>query len=353
VSASTASSPSGDLTGAAARRDAGMLLQLLAGRWISQAVCVAANLGVADRLADESKHVDELAREVGASPDALQRLLRALASAGVFREVAPRRWGLSPSAALLRGDVPSSLRGLARFLGTSRHYEAWGALEHSVRTGTQAYRHVHGEEFWEAFADSPQFAEAFNESMTSVAQQFYAAIVSAYDFSAFDTLVDVGGGEGELVLRLLERWPRLRATVFDLPDAAAAAGRRIAARGMQDRARAAGGSFFDAIPGGADAYVLTHVIHNWNDELATKILVNVRGAMRDDSVVLLGEQVIAAGNAPDFAKLLDLEMLVLTDGGRERTAGDFERLLSAAGLELRGVVNTASGAKIVEAVLSR
>ena len=326
------------------------LMDAITAGWLSTAVCVAAKLDIAERLADGPKTPATLAREVGATPDSLARLLRVLAASGIFRELPGGCWDLTPAAALLRRDVPGSLRGLARFCGAAGHYRAWGALEYSVRCGDEAYSHVHDESLWQSLLRDPDLAGDFNEAMTGVSRRFHAGLIAAYDFSQFGTIVDVGGGHGELIFNLLDRYRHVRGVIFDLPAVIEGTKRRIAEHALGDRCSAIAGDFFEAVPERGDAYVLTHVVHDWDDEAAGRILRNVRAAMRADATLILGEHVLAAANLPDFAKLLDLEMLVMTQGGRERTRAEFEGLLRASGFATQRIVDTPSGTKVIEAV---
>ena len=323
------------------------LHQLMAGHWISQAIYVAAKLGIADRLANAPQTVPDVAREVGADPQALHRLMRALASVGLFTEVSPARYGLTPIGYFLRTGVPGSLRALALTV-TELDWQPWGQLLHSVRTGETAFPRVYGASVFEYFAQHPDTARMFNEAMIDYVSQSIRAVVSAYDFAPLRTIVDVGGGHGALMSAILEANPAARGVVFDLPAVVEGAASDVAARGLADRCTCVPGDFFQSVPEGGDAYLLASIVHDWDDRSSVTILKSCRRAMSPRARLLLVEMVIPAGDAPFFGKLLDLEMLVCF-GGRERTEAEYRDLLGAAGFELLRVVSTEAPASVIEA----
>ena len=328
---------------------AAALFQMLSGFWLTQAIHVAATLGVADHLADEPRKVEDLAPQVGADEGALYRLLRALASVGIFTEVESRRFALTPMAECLRSDVPGSVRALARLVGTQAWWQAWGELSHSVRTGKTAFEHVHGAPAFKYLEAHPDLGQMFQDAMTGFVSQTCAAVTAAYDFTTLATVVDVGGGHGALMSSILQASPKTTGIVFDLPHVVEGAKGTLAALGLTPRCECVGGDFFVAVPPGADAYVLTSIIHDWDDERSTVILRNCRNAMSSSGKVLLVEMVIPPGDTPFVGKLLDLEMLAVP-GGRERTADEYRALLSTAGLQLSRIVPTEAPSSIIEAI---
>lgn len=324
------------------------LRAMASGAWVTQMIHVAAELGVADQLTDGERDCAELAAACGADADSLFRLLRGLASLGLFQESAPRRFGLTPLAELLRDDHPQSLRQFARMLG-DEHYLSWNDLLHSVRTGENAFRHGHGLSVFEWYQQNPRRAEIFDGAMTDFSRDETEAMLAAFDFSGITHLVDVGGGRGELLKRVLQANGQLRGTLFDQPQVVAGAAIQPQ---LAERMHVQGGDFFTEAPSGADAYLLKHILHDWDDEACRTILGHIRTAMAPDARVLIVEQVIPAGNAPFPGKLLDLNMLVMSEGGRERTAEEYTQLLASAGLRLIRIVPTASPVSVVEAVAS-
>jgi SAM-dependent methyltransferase len=326
-----------------------VLMQLAMGRFISQAVMVAARLGVADAIAGGARTTAELAVAVTAHEAALGRLLGALASFGVVADT-PAGWTLTPVGQALRDGVPGSVRDVLLFFGSAEHYAAWGALDHAVRTGDSAFARVHGAGTFDYMQTSPGLAGSFDRAMTGLATAFQQAVLEVYDFTGIGSLVDVGGGQGALLRAILARYPAMRGTVFDRPHVIAETTRRNADAGLGERCRAVGGDFFAAVPEGADAYVLSAILHDWGDDRAATILHNIRAAMAPGGRVIAGDFVLEPPSGPDPARLIDLEMLVMTDGGRERTADEFRALFARAGLRLTRIVPTPAGRSLVEGV---
>jgi len=309
------------------------LLALINGYQVSQALYVAATLGIADRLAGGPLRPEELG--VDADPDALRRLLRALAAAGVVRE-ADGRYALTESGEGLRSDVEGSVAGWAAFIGRPYYWNAWAGLLDSVRTGENAFRAQHGTSIWEYRRERPEEAEVFDRAMTSLAGRLNAALVDAHDFGRYGTVVDVGGSRGALLVPILDRHPGVRGILFDQPEV-------VAHAVEHERLEAVGGSFFDGVPAGGDAYILKSVIHDWEDAEAVAILRACRAAGAPE--VLLIERDLAADAAAPFS---DLNMLV-APGGRERTLDEYGALLSAAGFALTGSVTTPLGTAVITA----
>ena len=324
------------------------MMEMILATWTSQAITAAAQLGVADALANGPLPIDELACRVGADADALGRLLRALTGRGIFRHRRDGRYELNSLAGTLRSDAPVSMTWAARFYGSREQRERWTLLVDSVRTGNAVVPGLRGVESFDYFAQEPELAELFNQTMTSVSKMTDATVVAGYDFSAYATIVDVGGGHGPFLAAILAATPASRGVLYDLPRVVANAPSLLCKHNVGDRVRIEQGSFFDSVPGGGDAYVLKNIMHDWPDEKAVQILRNVRAAAGSRATVLLVEFVIPNHNRDFPGKWVDLEML-LNLGARERTAAEYRDLLSQAGLQMTQVVQTASPLSVVEA----
>lgn len=323
-----------------------VLTQMLLGSLASQALYVAAKLGIADLLVDGPKRVEELATATATDAPSLYRVLRALASMGVFEEEDNQVFALTPTAEALRSDVPNSLRDVTIFWGEDWHWEVWGKTLYSVKTGKSAWAQIHGEEVFDYFAKNQEAARIFDRAMSSFSSVATKAVVEAYDFSGIGKLVDIAGGHGRLLNGVLEANPSMRGVLFDLEHVIESA-RQTAT--VSDRCEYATGDFFASVPAGGDAYMMKHIIHDWDDERAITILKNIKDAMNPGGRVLVVESVIADGNNQDFGKLLDIEMLV-SPGGKERTAAEYEELFRQAGLRLTRIVPTKSPYSVIEAV---
>ena len=320
---------------------------LRAGR-LSTSIAVAARLGVADHLVDGPLGAEELAERVGADPQALSRVLRLCADAGVFAELEDRRFGQTPLSELLRGDREDSMRGLAMLFESPFLRAAWTELHAAVRGGGRAFDRAHGVPLFDYLTEHPDDAAVFDAAMVGASRQLIAAVLDAYDFSGFDTVVDVGGGNGALLALILAGNPGARGILFDLPAVTDRAQALLADAGVADRCEVVAGDFFESVPAGGDAYVLTQILHDWEDEAATRILRNCRAVMNDDARLLLGEAVLPAGPERSLARFIDVEMLVI--GGRERTEAEYRKLLAGAGLRLTRVIPSALLHSVVEAV---
>lgn len=316
---------------------------LILGKWLSQAVSVAARLGIADLLKDGPRPCDELARSNQVDEASLHRVLRALASVGVFAEQ-DGQFALTPAAEFLRSDVPGSLRSVAIMAGDDWTWRPWGDLYNSVKTGEPAFDRVFGKPAFAYLAENPGAASIFDDAMTGWSMQNSHAVAEAYDFSGIGTLMDVGGGHGYLLATILDANPSLRGILFETPEVCDGAKGRLG-----DRAQILSGDFFASIPPGADACILKSVIHDWDDSRASTILRNCREALGPGGRVLLAEMVIPPGNDPHVGKLLDLEMLVMV-GGHERTEAQFRELLAGAGFRMTRIVPTASPTCVIEGV---
>ena len=315
---------------------------------MSQAITVAAEFGVADALADGPLTIDELAAKVGADSDALGRLLRALIGRGVFRHRRDGRFELNSLARTLCSDAEVSMTWAAKFYGSPEQRARWTLLADSIRTGKSVVPVLHGKESFDYFADDPRHADLFNRTMASISQLTDASVAAGYDFSAYPTIVDVGGGHGPLLATILAATPGSHGVLYDLPAVVAAAPKILCERGVADRVRIEEGSFFESIPAGGDAYVLKNIMHDWPDQKAVQILRNVRAAVEPEATILLVELVIPEHDRDFPGKWADLEML-LNLAARERTAAEYRNLLSQAGFQMTRLVPTASPLSLVEA----
>ncbi len=324
------------------------LHRLITGSWVGQAVSTAAILGVADAIGDASMPAGEIARKVGATEDGIYRLLRALVAQGLFRQPRPGEFALTPLGGLLRSDHPDSLRAWAIYNGETWHWRAWGELAHTVRTGETGMARATGAAFFGYLNAHPEAADTFDAAMAALSNARSRALIGALALDDAATVVDLGGGDGRLMHAALAVYPKLKGTVFDLPSVVERARSDEENTAFGERLDFAPGNFFESLPAGADAYLLKQVLHDWDDEHATKILRNCCEAMGARSRLLIIELVIEDSTAGAIAALSDLEMLALT-GGRERTAADYRTLLERAGLCFRAVKRTLSPFSIVEA----
>lgn len=326
------------------------ILQMLTGKWIAQAVSVAATLGIADLLKDGPRDVEELAKATSTHADSLYRLLRALTSIEIFAETEGRRFTLTPLAQCLRSDAPDSMRNAARMFGLPLFWRSWGELLQAVKTGETGLKRAFGvTDPFGYFSDHPEDAQVFDGAMTDLSRGRGPAIAEAYDFGRFSKIVDAGGGHGILLMTILRRYPGPRGVVFDLPQVVKGAQAAIAAAGLSDRCETVAGDILESVPSGADAYMMKSIIHGFNEERALVILGNIRRSIHPQGRLLLVEFVVPAGNTPSPGKLADLQMLVMA-GGRERTQGEFRDLLAAAGFALGGIYPTASPQSIIEGI---
>jgi predicted O-methyltransferase YrrM/predicted transcriptional regulator len=306
------------------------MLRMLYGGLLAQLLSVAAELRLADLVTDEPVPVERLAERTATQPQALHRVLRALAANGVFTETAPGQFARTPLSDTLRGDGSESLRELALLVGAPQTHATFAELRYSVRTGQPAFDLVHGMDWWSYLEKDPGLAAVFHGAMGGAARAARAAAVTGLDLTLHRRLVDLGGGHGYLVAELLQRHPALRAVVFDRPEVVTGAAPVLTAAGVADRAEVVGGDFFDAVPRGGDAYLLSWILHDWNDEQAVAILRSVRAAVTPDGRVYILDTVIPPGDQPHPGKLLDIVMLA-QHTGRERTAEEFVALLARSG----------------------
>ncbi len=325
------------------------VLELAQGAWLTQAMYVATRLGFADALADGPRTAGELARRAGSDPGATFRVMRALAAHGLFKLRSDGRFALTRTGQALRSDYDGSMAPMIEMVGSPEHWEHWGNLLHSVKTGETAVEKLRGAPMFDYLATNPEYAALFNDAMTGVSALAVETAVPLYDFTAHELIVDVGGGHGALLAAVLAAAPDAQGVLFDLPSVVDGAGGVLEAAGVAGRCTSKGGSFFDAVPDGGDAYLLKTVIHDWDDDEALSILRNVRTAIAANGHVLLLESVLPEGAPPHVGMLLDIEMLVHA-GGRERTAREYGDLLARAGFRMKRVIATPGPMSIVEAV---
>jgi len=325
------------------------LFRLVSGFQVTQAIHVAAVLGIADMLSAGPRDVGELAAASHSHPNSLYRLLRTLSSLGVFREDEGRRFALTAMSEYLRSDKPGSLRGMATLFGGESYWRAWGALLHSVKTGKIAFDHALGEGVWAYRSARPEEGALFDSAMVTFTERVATAALAACDFGRFQHLVDVGGGQGAFIAQILAAHPTVRGTLFDQPHVVANASTIIEQRKIGNRCEIVSGDFFKSVPAGGDGYILKLVLHDWDDESSLAILRSCRRAMRDDSTLIVVEHVIGPLNASPEGKMMDLNMLVIT-GGVERTQAEFSALFEKAGFRLMRTIPTMSPVSIVEGV---
>jgi SAM-dependent methyltransferase len=331
-----------------------VLFQMVTGYYISRAIYVAATLGIADLLAHGPQSSSALAKATGTHAESLTRMLRLLASVGVFTEQEDRGFALTPLGECLRTSVPGSMRSAALlFAGITQ--EAWRDLLYSVRTGEPAFHHVFGMDSFSYMAQHPEEAANFDAAMADFTKAIAIAVAATYDFPQFGTIVDVGGGNGILLEAILNAHPTVRGVLFDMPHVADRAQQRIEAVGVGERCKAVGGDFFLEVPSGGDAYILKHVIHDWDDARAVTILKNCHRAMDPQGKLLIVEGIypprIDQSDASRGAASNDVNMLVCT-GGRQRSEAEFRSLYAAAGFKLTSIVPTQVRVSIIEGVWS-
>lgn len=310
----------------------------------AQILGVAARLRIADELADAPRTIPELAAATETHPPSLRRLMRALTCLGVVAELASDLFELAPGGQQLRADLPGSVRAAVMLFTSEEVWRSWIGLEYSVRTGNIAWDHVYGMSVFEYMDRNPGHSGTFNAAMADRTRTVAPRIAASYDFGRFDTLVDVGGGDGVLMATILAAAPALHGVVFDQPAGVAATADTLRATGLADRCEVVAGDFFAGVPEGASAYLLKSVIHNWDDERAVEILGNCRKAMRHNGTLLVIERVLPpriSAPAPSRVVFSDINMLVTTFG-RERTEAEFRSLYEAAGFRLTGVVATSA-----------
>ncbi len=330
-----------------------LLYQIANGHYFTQALLLAVKLRIAEPLAGGPQQAEALARATDTHAPSLRRMLRLLASVGVFEEHADGAFAPTPLGAALREGVPGSARSLVLLIAGERVQEAWRDLEYCVRTGNPVYRKRGVDDPFKDTSRAPEDEAHFDEAMAEPTRLAAAGVAAAYDFASLRSVVDVGGGTGALLIGILKAHPHLRGTVFDQPSVAERARRRIAESGLAERCDAVGGSFFEGVPAGADAYLVKHVIHDWDDERAIRILRHCRAVLPDGGKVLIVEGLypprIDASPLARGAAANDVNMLVNT-GGRQRSEPEFRALYAASGLTLARIVPTQAGVSVIEGV---
>jgi hypothetical protein len=323
------------------------ILAIIVGFWQSRALAVAAELELADRLAEGPLQIDDLAVRTRTHAPSLFRLLRSLESLGIFSQVSPRVFANTPSSGCLRKNVPHSLSAFVRAeLSTGGGmYEAWGSLGGSIRTGNKAFDQIYGYDFWEFCRRNPGAGKVFNEAMSEVRKGTAPAVTSSYDWGRFSVIADIGGGLGVQLHNILDAFPSCRGILFDQPNV-------VEQAISHERVERIGGNFFDHVPAGADLYILNGVIHDWTDSESLTILDKVRQAMKPDARLAILDDIIPETPQFSFGKWLDLLMLTVP-GGRERTEAEFRELLAFADFELEEVVATAAPLSVLIAKTGR
>jgi hypothetical protein len=319
------------------------------GTIITTSLALAAELGIADLLADGPRSSEELAQATSTHPRSLYRLLRLLCSIGVFTEIQTDSFAQTPLSECLRTGVPGSMRSWLRMIGLKTRYHTHAEALYSIKTGEPAFKRVTGMEFFNYLAAHPEEGEIFNQAMNDMGQVVAAAVAQSYDFSGIGKVIDVGGGHGTLIAAILQKYPQMTGILFDSPHVAERARESIASAGLAHRCEVVGGDFFKSVPAGCDAYLLRWIIHNWDHERAVTILRNCRQAMGERSRLLLIESVIPTGNELHPGKFLDYIMLT-TQRGRERTEEEYDSLRREADLRLNKVAPTGSHLSIIEVV---
>jgi hypothetical protein len=323
------------------------LMRLVNGYQITQAIHIAARLGIADLIRDGVREVDALAAGTGTHSKSLYRVMRALSAVGVFNEAPERCFSLTPVGSCLCSDAPNPVGPWASFVGRPYVWQAWGDLLYSVQTGENAFRHVHGTDVWTYRAAHPKEGAVFDRAMTAISHSAARAVATSYDFTGFDCVADVGGGQGALLAEILVSHPELRGILFDQPHVVSRADDTLRSAGVADRCRIVTGSFFDSLPEGADAYVLKAIPHDWDDANAVSILRVCRRAAGSRGKLLIVERLIAPPNEGPETKFSDLNMLV-SPGGQERTREQFAQLFAASGFRLSSVTPTGTRVHVIE-----
>jgi len=324
-----------------------LVMQMITGHWVSQLVGSLCRLGIPDALAEEALTSAVIAKKCGSNAGATYRILRAATGLGLFKEIRPDTFQLTPLGDVLRSNTPGSLRDFSVAETDHGHWMAWGRLIDSVMTGERAAPKALGKEIFEWYEEHPQEAAVFGGAMSNLAAMVAGEVARVCDFSRAQKIVDVGGSHGTLLAAVLKKYPGASGTVFDLPKVADRARGALKASGLDGRAEAIGGDFFVDVPEG-DVYLLKQVLHDWNDDQCRKILANCARRLAGGGKVYIVEMVIPDDNAPSFASLMDLNMMVMLPG-RERAFKEYEALLDAAGLQCDRLIATHTPFQVIEA----
>jgi hypothetical protein len=326
------------------------MLQLLFGKHVSHCISAIARIGIPDDMNGEPRAVEELAGKAGLHAPSLYRVMRTLSAFGLFVEAPSRHFRLTELGKLLRTDAPGSFRHLAIFMNGEISTSGFAHLADSIRTGASGIRAAYGKELFELLPDFPEEEGIFHRAMVGLSESVAAPIIEAYDFSRVERIADIGGGHGKFLASILRAYPRLRGVLYDVPAVTSGVEAASCLAGIRDRVEIQSGSFFEQVPAGCDAYVLKHILHDWDDDAAARILRLIEAQLPPHGRVLVCEMVIGDEPGPSPAKLLDIEMLAMTAGGRERTAAEFAQLFAASNLSLMQVIPTTTPYCIVEAV---
>ncbi len=325
------------------------MMQMITGFWTSCCIYTAAKLNIADHLADNPQTASQLAETTHSHSPSLYRVLRALSGVGIFNEDENGTFSNTPLGDTLKTDVPGSMKAMA-LAQLGDHYNAWGNLLYSVKTGNIAFDYVEDMSVWKYYETHPEEGVNFMKAMAGLTGAVIMNVLPAYDFTPFKTIVDIGGGNGALLMAVLNVSPKAKGVVFDEEYVTNETRAGIAAKGLNNRCEAVGGSFFDFVPKDADCYLMKMVLHDWDDEKSLKIITNCHNAMKNGSKLLILESVIPGKNTPHPGKFMDINMLAMT-GGKERTEKEFASLIEQAGLRFSKVISTHSPMfSIVEAV---
>ena len=326
-----------------------VMMQLLFGKQLTYSLSGVARLGVADHMTGKPQPVEEIAAKAGAHAPSLYRVMRMLAGFGVFKEGPQRHFALTPVGGLLKTGVPGSLRYMAMMFGEEFSTRAYEHIAECLRSGGDGVTEAYGKPIWEVLAERPEQCETFQQAMTNSTSVAADAIVEAYDFSGIERLADVGGGHGLLLAAILRANAHVQGVLFDRPEVVEHVPEQQFT-GCEGRITTEAGSFFERVPDGCDAYLLKHIIHDWSDEHCRTILVLMREKLPKHGRVLVCEMVVSDEPGPTPAKLLDIEMLVMTVGGKERTPEEFRELFASSGLRLNRIVATDRPISVIEAV---
>jgi O-methyltransferase/methyltransferase family protein len=323
-------------------------MQLSTGYIASTCLYLAVKLRIPDLLAAAPRSSADLARELNVNEDALYRVMRTLTSLGLFEEEGARTFANNLASSMLRSATTGSMYEMALWISDPFHFQVYANALFSVQTGRPAVEKTFGAPVFEWFPKHPEESEVFNNAMTMFSAMVIPAVLEVYDFSGIGMLVDIAGGHGRVLTSILQKYPSMHGVLFDLEHVLAGARPAIESQGLAARCRTVAGDFFKAVPEGGDAYIMKHIIHDWDDERASTILKNIRSVMNRGGRVILLEAVVTPGSQPDFAKILDLEMLLMP-GGRERTEQEFRDLFARAGFELTRIIPTKSPLSVIEA----
>lgn len=327
------------------------LLRMMDGIIVHQALYAAAELGIADLVDGKGQSTPELAAKLMVNEDALYRLLRFLASQGVFQETSPRVFIHTELSGFLRSGTPGSLRSFLIFRGSELYLAPFGEIVHTIRTGQAAREKLFGTNIFDHLKTHPELARTFDDAMTSLAGFDAPGIADAYDFGVWGSLMDVGGGNGGLLASILRAHPSLRGVLADLPHVIERArGGGLLAGDLEKRSSLQACDFFQEVPSGCRAYLARQIIHDWDDERARRVLMNCRRAVPHDGVLLIAERMVAEGNLPSQGKIADIVMMVMT-GGKERTIEEYRELLAGTGFRLNRVIPAAGDWNIIESVI--